>query len=149
VGEFFDTPRLGRGFARVDWNLDGRDDFVISHLESHAALLTHAAPLPGQHGVQLQLHGRFSSRDAIGARVSAYCSAESGRPIVRHLTAGDGYLSCNERLLQLGLGATDSIARLKIEWPSGLVQEFIDVPADRRYLTIEGGGLLVQRLAGD
>ncbi|HTI49320.1 MAG TPA: FG-GAP-like repeat-containing protein, partial [Planctomycetaceae bacterium] len=39
-GPFFAGAYLGRGLARLDWNCDGKEDVVISHLDAPAALLT-------------------------------------------------------------------------------------------------------------
>ncbi|MDB5386824.1 MAG: tetratricopeptide repeat protein, partial [Planctomycetaceae bacterium] len=40
LGPYFQGKWLGRGLARWDWNRDGKEDFVVSHLATQAALVT-------------------------------------------------------------------------------------------------------------
>ncbi|HND52290.1 MAG TPA: FG-GAP-like repeat-containing protein [Pirellulaceae bacterium] len=134
VGPFFDERRLGRGLARLDWNRDGREDVVITHVGSNAALLTNETTGAGRHLV-LQLRGVESARDAIGTRVVV---ETSGHRLHRQLTAGDGYQASNERQLVIGLGDAVAARRIEVRWPSGRVQEFHNVPADASYIVIEG-----------
>ena len=134
AGEFFTRPRLGRSLARLDWNRDGREDAVISHLDAPVALLTNSTR-PAGNSISLHLRGTRGSRDAIGATVTVH-TAE--RTIVRQLTAGDGYQCSNERMLVVGVGQARSIARLTVQWPGGASQEYRDLPANQELLLIEG-----------
>ncbi|MBW3542077.1 MAG: VCBS repeat-containing protein [Planctomycetes bacterium] len=134
LGPFFEEKSLGRGLARLDWNGDGREDAVISHLDRPAALLTNTTESPG-HGVTLEFRGVVSARDAIGTVVRVKLGDET---LVRQLTAGDGYQASNQRQLVIGLGSATTIDELQIRWPSGREQKFAALPADRRYVFIEG-----------
>ena len=42
----------------------------------------------------------------------------------RQMTAGDGYLASNERLLIFGLGDAVHIDELEVRWPAGTRQRF-------------------------
>ncbi len=134
LGPFFGRKYLGRGLARVDWNRDGKEDIVISHLDSPAALLKNSTAKAG-HFFALRLTGTDSSRDAIGATVR--CEA-GGRVRVRQLTAGDGYMASNERQLIIGLGDAELVDQLTIRWPSGRQETHVKVAADRHWLAVEG-----------
>lgn len=145
VGEYFRGRYLGRGMARLDWNRDGREDIAISHLDAPVALLTNATSSPG-HCLSVRLVGVSSSRDAIGATVTARLT---GRVIVRQLTAGDGYQSSNERLVTLGLGELRQVDTLHIRWPSGEETTFANVPADVELLCVEHRRFpVLRRLSG-
>jgi hypothetical protein len=48
----------------------------------------------------------------------------------------------------LGLAAFKQVEVLRVEWPSGLVQEFTNVIADQAYQLIEGGDLSVVEIPG-
>ena len=134
LGSFFEKSHLGRGLARWDWNRDGREDFVVSHLEERAALLTNDTERSG-HSLRITLRGVESSRDAIGARVHV---TAGGATTVRELAGGDGYQASNERRLVFGLGPNERAERVEIHWPSGRSQSFVDVNADLSLIFIEG-----------
>lgn len=136
LGPFFAAKHLGRGMARLDWNRDGREEVVVSHLHEPAALLTNTTAEYG-HFLALHLRGVQSGRDAIGATV--VMKSRLGTR-VRQLTAGDGYQASNQRLLVFGLGQETAIDELEIRWPSGLRQAFAEVPADCEVLLVEGRG---------
>ena len=133
VGPYFGGRYLGRGMARIDWNRDGLEDVIISHLDSPAALLSNTTTSAG-HYLAVRLRGTQSNRDAIGA--SAIMTL-GGTTLHRQLTAGDGYHASNQRLLTFGLGDHTQIDRLEIRWPSGLKVTVIDPPIDSEILLIE------------
>lgn len=134
LGRFFTEPSLGRGMARLDWNRDGRDDVVISHLDRPAALLTNTTAHTG-HALGLRFIGVTSERDAIGTTVTL---SVNGRRLMRQLTAGDGNQSSNERLLVIGLDDATFVDQLEVRWPSGITQRFEQIAAHRELLLIEG-----------
>lgn len=133
TGSYFRGSYLGRGMARLDWNRDGLEDVVISHLDAPVALLLNTTASAG-HYLAVRLRGVRSNRDAIGA--SAIVTLGDVR-LYRQLTAGDGYLSSNQRLLTFGLGDHTQIDKLEIQWPSGLKVEVTDPPIDTELLLIE------------
>jgi tetratricopeptide (TPR) repeat protein len=139
LGPWFEGKYLGRGLARLDWNRDGRDDFVVSHLDSPAALLTNESPRRG-HFLTLRLIGTVSAREPIGTTVRV---RTADRTIVRQLTAGDGYMACNEPQLNIGVGP-DGRVDMVIDWPSGRQDHMTDVATDTTWIAIEGRGSLVQ-----
>ncbi len=134
LGSWFSQPQLGRGLARCDWNRDGRDDFVVSHLDTPAALLLNETLQAGQF-VAVRLVGVHGARDAIGAVVSG--RAGEGR-VVMQLTAGDGYEASNERRLTFGLGAAERLDDVRIAWPGGGEQQLGVLEAGTEYVLVEG-----------
>ena len=134
LGELFQRRHLGRGLARLDWNRDGREEFVVSHLDAPAALAVNVSPETG-HYLGVQLRGVKSARDAIGAKVAVEVA---GRRQTQWLLAGDGYQASNQRQLIFGLGAAERVEKLRIRWPAGSVQEFDDLAADQSLILIEG-----------
>ncbi|MDB5388311.1 MAG: tetratricopeptide repeat protein [Planctomycetaceae bacterium] len=133
LGPFFQGKYLGRGLARLDWNRDGCDDMIISHLDAPAALLTNTTQSAG-HFIAVQLRAVTTSRDAIGTTVTVDVA---GRKLVRQLVAGDGYHASNERQLVIGLGDAIRIDELTVAWPSGLKQAFRDISVDSQVLIVE------------
>lgn len=134
LGSYFQHEHVGRGLARLDWNRDGSDEFIVSHLESPAALLKNETPAPG-HSIVLRFVGVRSSRDAIGLSATAVIA---GRQQYQQLTAGDGYQASNQRQLVFGLGNHTQIDELKLDWPSGASHTLTDLTAGTEYLVVEG-----------
>ena len=143
VGDYFDRKLLGRSLTVLDWNRDGRPDFAVSHLETPVALVTNETDVTNETGrwLTLRLHGTQSSRDAIGTTVTLRCAEQSW---THQLTAGSGYQSSNERVLLFGLGDCERIDHLKIRWPSGLVETFDEIKANRELVSVEGAGKLLE-----
>jgi len=134
VGEFFDKHVLGRGMARLDWNRDGLNDLVISHMDAPVALLTCTSPTHG-HYVALRLRATGSARDSIGTQVTLEVK---GRSLYRQQTAGDGYMASNQRQLIFGTGDQTAVGPLEVRWPSGRVDSFPTLPVDCELLLVEG-----------
>ena len=142
AGSFFASEHLGRGLASLDWNRDGRVDAVISHLDSNVALLQNESNVAG-HFLQLQLCGVDSARDAIGATVAV---TVADRTIVQQLTAGDGYQCSNQRLLTFGIGAAETVATVRVVWPSGITNTYEDVSVGGLFKCIEMSDRLYPQL---
>jgi len=47
------------------------------------------------------------------------------------MTSGTGYLSSSDSRLWFGLGKDLLVEHLEVRWPSGLVQAWSNLPADR------------------
>jgi hypothetical protein len=133
-GPYFREKHYGRGIARLDWNRDGLEDFLVSHLDTPAALLTNTTPGPGNF-VSLKLVGTNGDRDAIG---TIAILKGDGRTLTRQLTAGDGYQTSNEKALTFGLGDFAGDVSLTIQWTSGTEQTFPKVPINQFLLAVEG-----------
>lgn len=136
-GSFFRRKILGRALARLDWNRDGRDDFIVLPLDTNLALLTNTSTTRN-HTISIDLRARHSSRDAVGTRVVL----ESGdRRWVKQLTAGDGYQVSNQRRLVVGLGERKQVDRVTVEWMSGTRDVYRGLRAGREYLMVEGDAI--------
>lgn len=135
IGEYFQRKLLGRAVVYLDFNRDGREDLAVAHLDAPASLLQNDTA-HGGHFLAVRLVGVQSDRDAIGTTI--HLQSPSGQTRMRQLTAGDGYQASNQRRLVFGLGNDAAVSHLKIRWPSGAVQEFQDLPADREVILVEG-----------
>ena len=86
------------------------------------------------HWLGVNLVGKKSNRDAIGARIS-YQAAELKRS--RMKVGGGSYLSYHDPRIVLGIGPRTKIDWLEVKWPlpGGTVQRFTGLPIDR-YITL-------------
>jgi hypothetical protein len=130
---YWDSQHVGRALARLDFDRNGKLDFVITHLEQPTALILNQTETD-HHWLQLQLVGTASERDSIGAKILLrYADHESTDWVI----AGDGYLCRNENVVCFGLGGAAMIDELVVDWPSGKQQILQRITADRRLLIIE------------
>jgi hypothetical protein len=89
--------------------------------------------------------GRKSNRDGIGARVTVRTGTLSQAWEVKRTA---GIYSTSDPRAHFGLGAATRADTVSVRWPSGKVDEFRDVPADRHYLVDEGRGLSAEPIRG-
>ena len=90
----------------------------------------------GNAWLNVKLVGTVSNRSAIGAkvRVSAYFRGEN-RWQVREISGGDTQSNQDSLNAEFGLADATTIETVRVEWPSGIVQELHDL-APRQFLTI-------------
>ena len=86
--------------------------------------------------LNVKLVGTVSNRSAIGAkvRVRAFYRGAS-RSQVREISGGDGNGNQQSLNAEFGVGDATTIDTIRVEWPSGIVQEMHDV-APRQFITI-------------
>jgi len=125
----------GRAFALADFDHDGRLEVFLKNrngpqLRVLKNVMKNLAP-----SIAFRLRGVKSNPDAIGAAVTL--ETELSRQ-TRMLQAGSGFLSQHSKEMFFGLGEARGPVRASIRWPSGLVQEFRDLPIDHRVWVEEG-----------
>jgi hypothetical protein len=124
-----DSPRVGRGVARADFDRDGDIDLVVTNNAGAPWLLRN--DLPQGHRIALRLAGPAGRADAEGARVTV---RHGDVTIVRELSTGSSYASHSDSELLIGLGAMPAPdLRLEIRWPDGTLSTHTDLAPDRRY----------------
>jgi enediyne biosynthesis protein E4 len=123
---YFARAVVGRGVAAGDLNNDGRVDLVVVHRDAPAALLYNRAQ--DGHWLGLLVRGTRSGKTPVGAQITFQTK---DRTIVRWLTSGSGYLSAHDPRVWIGLGPATSILTVEVKWPSGRVQSWRNLDADR------------------
>jgi len=133
AGDFFTRPIVGRGLAVGDLNNDGRPDLVITANNGAATvLLNTTAPA---NWLLVQCIGGRSNRSGYGTKIVA----RVGDLTLREEVTGSGsYLSHSDDRVLLGLGRARRVDRLEVTWPSGQVDTFDKVDADRLLIIREG-----------
>ncbi len=101
------------------WN-DGRLSAVVNNMSGHPMLLVNLAPNKN-HWIDIATQGTKSNRDGIGARVTVFAGH---RKYVQEVRSGSSYISSSDLRIHFGLGASTTINRIEVFWPSGLKEIF-------------------------
>jgi hypothetical protein len=123
-----------RGTAFGDINNDGQLDVVIFNAGAPPSVFLNETR-NANHRVLFRLIGKKSNRAAIGARVSVTTSKMTQ---IDEVHAGGSYNSTSDTRLHFGLGSEATLSKIQVFWPSGLRQEFTDIPGDAIYEIKEG-----------
>jgi hypothetical protein len=133
----FTAPiEVSRGLVAGDIDADGDLDVVFVNLESPARLYRNDAPERGNWLSVRAVDPRLR-RDAIGARIILY--AGDSRQL-RHITRGLSYLSSTVPRAHFGLGSVETVDRIEVRWPDGLIESFAVGQVNRELTLTRGDG---------
>jgi tetratricopeptide (TPR) repeat protein len=135
TGAPWTVPRVARGLAAGDLDNDGRVDALLLSQKSPLAFFHNVTENRYGHFVTIQLEGTKSNRDGIGAAVTV---TAGGRDRRAWRVGGGSYQSASDPRLHFGLGGETRIEGVEVRWPSGRVDHFASLEADRGYRLIEG-----------
>lgn len=131
-----------RGVAVADfWNRGVMDIAVSASTDRHALLRNEIGKR--RNWLQVELVGRHSNRDAVGARVTLYVGKQKQS---REVVLGDGYGSQNSMRQHFGLDHHHEADKLTVRWPtSGIVQTFKNIAANQIVEITEGNDALMTK----
>jgi enediyne biosynthesis protein E4 len=144
VGSDFAAPKVARGAAFADVDLDGDLDVLVTTNGGPVHLYRNHLTQPNR-AIRLSLHGTRSNRDAIGAVVRVRMGSAWATRLVR---SGSSYLSQSELPITIGLGARDAADEAVVEWPSGLKDRVGRLAAGRFYTITESRGITASQPLG-
>jgi hypothetical protein len=127
AGAYFREERLSRGAAIADYDDDGRLDILVTTIGGSPVLL-HNRGDAAAHWITLDLRGPRGNPSGIGALVTIEAG---GRRRVQAAYGTNGYLTQGDPRVHFGLGATDRVDRIEVQWPGGAKQEIVAPAVDR------------------
>ena len=134
-GSFFQSLGVGRGLAIGDLDNDGWPDVVVSNTNSPVVLLRNEAKAVNEsRWVGIKLMGR-DHRDVVGSTVILEGST---RKITRFAKGGGSYLSAGDQRLLFGLGHSEQIQRITVNWSWGESQHWDGLEPNRYWELHEG-----------
>ncbi len=124
-----DKMGLSNGALILDLDLDGDQDIVINNLNEKASVFENqTAARQGNRSVEIRLVGPFNNKNGLGARVEVY--AADGFQVQENKLTSGWLSSKNTNVLHFGLGSTNKIDSLRIQWPGGKAQTLLNPKMD-------------------
>lgn len=108
----------GRAVALVDLENDGTLDAVVANQRGPVEVFKNDV-VSDRAWIGFSLTGTRSNRSAVGAEVQLHWNDQTQ---VQQVTGGSGFGAQNQRRLHYGLGASPTVQKAVIRWPSGATQ---------------------------
>lgn len=133
--ELLGKPRLGRGLAVSDFDLDGDLDIAVMELDSGVTLLRNE--MQSGHWVELRLIDAERSR---GRGEGATVIVHAGGLDLRRAVGETSYLSQSSLDVHVGLGEIEQIDGVEVQWLGGETEIFVNVEVDGIWELARGSG---------
>jgi hypothetical protein len=122
-----------RAIVTADFDSDGATDLLIT--QNHGpALLLHNDGGNQNHWLRLNLTGLADNKSAIGTKVEVF---SGGNRQKFEIAGSSGYLGQNSLQLTVGLGQAKQADVVRMLWPTGVLQDEVEVAADREHKFME------------
>ncbi|MGA8089305.1 MAG: FG-GAP-like repeat-containing protein [Terracidiphilus sp.] len=116
-----------RGLLAAEVDGDGAPDLIVTQENAPPVLLRNVGANKN-HFVRLDLSGYADNKTAIGSKVEIFADGQWQK---WELAGASGLATQAPPQLLIGLGAADHIDLLRILWPTGILQDEIDLPHTR------------------
>ena len=113
-----------RGLIAADVDGDGAPDLIVTQLNAPPVLLKNIGANKN-HFVRLDLTGYADNKTAIGVKVETFANGHWQK---WELPGASGYQTQGPPQILIGLGDADGVDLLRILWPTGVLQDEIDLP---------------------
>jgi tetratricopeptide (TPR) repeat protein len=117
-----------RAIITGDYDGDGATDLLITQNHGPAVLLRNEGGNQN-HWLRLSLKGLADNKSAIGTKVEVFAAGNRQK---FEIYGSNGYLGQNSPYLTVGLGDAKEADIVRMLWPTGVLQDEINVAGDRR-----------------
>ncbi|MGA7379319.1 MAG: FG-GAP-like repeat-containing protein [Terriglobales bacterium] len=122
-----------RAIVAADYDGDGATDLLITQYHGPAVLLRNEGGNQN-HWLRLNLTGLADNKSAIGTKVEVF---SGGNRQEFEIAGSSGYLGQNSLQLTVGLGQAKQADVVRMLWPTGVLQDEVDIAADREHKFME------------
>ncbi|MGH9500323.1 MAG: FG-GAP-like repeat-containing protein [Terriglobales bacterium] len=122
-----------RSITVTDFDNDGAADLLITQNLGPAVLLRNEGGNQN-HWIRLSLTGLADNKSAIGTKVEVFAGGNRQK---FEIAGSSGYLGQNSLQLTVGLGQAKQADVIRMLWPTGVLQDEVNVPADREHKFME------------
>jgi tetratricopeptide (TPR) repeat protein len=116
-----------RGLIAVDMDGDGAPDLIVTQINAPPILLRNIGANKN-HFARIDLTGFADNKTGLGAKIEIFANGQWQK---WELAGASGYATQAPPQILVGLGKADSIDLLRILWPTGVLQDEIDLPHTR------------------
>jgi hypothetical protein len=122
-----------RAILTADYDNDGGTDLLVTQNHGPAVLLRNEGGNKN-HWLRLALRGLNDNRSAIGTKVEVFAGANRQK---WEIAGSSGYLGQSSTVITAGLGDSTQADIVRMLWPTGVLQDEIEVPGDKEQSFIE------------
>ena len=122
-----------RAIITGDYDNDGTTDLLITQNHGPAVLLRNEGGNKN-HWLRLNLKGLADNKSAIGTKVEVFAGGNRQK---FEIAGSSGYLGQNSPYLTVGLGQATQADVVRMLWPTGVLQDEVEVAADREQKYLE------------
>ncbi len=117
-----------RAIITADYDGDGATDLLITQNHGPAVLLRNEGGNQN-HWLRLSLKGLADNKSAIGTKVEVFAGGNRQK---FEIAGSNGYLGQNSPYLTVGLGDAKEADIVRMLWPTGVLQDEINVAGDKQ-----------------
>jgi tetratricopeptide (TPR) repeat protein len=122
-----------RAIITGDYDNDGATDLLITQNHGPAVLLRNEGGNQN-HWLRLSLKGLADNKSAIGTKVEVFAGGNRQK---FEIAGSNGYLGQNSPYLTVGLGDSKEADIVRMLWPTGVLQDEMNVAGDKQQNFIE------------
>lgn len=120
--------------ATGDFNNDGFSDVAIQCGDGQSPYVMMNQGAFNRH-LKITLEGTISNKNAIGSWVSVFVGGEEFK---KYTMCGENYLGQNSQHLVFGLGESVLVDSVHVQYPSGHLDYYYNIPANSHLYSLEG-----------